>query len=63
MIAQDAVYHGPCSSNFYRKAIKAATGDEDYSNEKQKFHGIAFSQLISYMEDQIVNTSNIIPVF
>ena len=63
MIAHNVVYHGPCLSNLYKKAAKAPLGDEDYSNEERKLHGIAFSQLISYMEDQIVNASDIIPVF
>ena len=63
MNAQDVVYHSPCLSNLYKKAAKAPLGVEDYSNEEQKLHDIASSQLISYMEDQIVNVNDIIPVF
>lgn len=65
LIAQDAAYYGPCLSNLYKKATKASFGNQNYSNEEQKLHVIAFSQLI-YMEDQIMScelSSDINPVF
>lgn len=48
---------------FTKKAEKAPLGDEDYSKIKRELRGIAFSHLISYMEVQLLNTSEFIPVF
>ena len=63
MIVQDAVYHIPCLSKLYKKAANAPLNDEDYSQQELKLHATAFSQLTSNIEDQIVNASDIIPVF
>ena len=48
---------------FTKKAEKAPLGDEDYSKIKRELRGIAFSYLISYMEVQLLNTSEFIPLF
>ena len=46
-----------------KKVEKAPLGDEDYSKIKRELRGIAFSYLISYMEVQLLNTSEFIPLF
>lgn len=46
-----------------KKVEKAPLGDEDYSKIKRELRGIAFSYLISYMEVQLLNTSELIPLF
>ena len=51
------------NQTFTKKVEKAPLVDEDYSKIKRELRGIAFSYLISYMEVQLLNTSEFIPLF
>ena len=51
------------NQTFTKKVEKAPLVDEDYSKIKRELRGIAFSYLISYMEMQLLNTSEFIPLF
>ena len=49
MIAQEAKYHTQCLVSLYNKAHKIATFDQ--RNEDSEYHGFAFVELISYIEE------------
>ena len=55
MIAQDAMYHRNCLTDLYKKA-NAAHLDATYSDSKRQLHGIAFSEVVTYIEEMTVYT-------
>ena len=50
MIAQDAMHHRNCLTDLYKKA-NAAQLDGNYSDSKRQLHGIAFSEVVTYIEE------------
>ena len=50
MMSQDAMYHGNCLKNLYKKAEIAHRSNEKDNTIKQ-LHGIALAELLSYIED------------
>ena len=62
MCAQDALYHSECICKLYRDAHKARFGTET-SEKERKLHGLAFSKVISFIDEQMYSTEEIIPVF
>ena len=56
MVAQDAEYHVICLVSLYNRA----RGTETYSAESDVDavnHGIAFAELVSYIEDSRIDTA------
>ena len=49
LIAQDALYHLPCLVSLYNRARETTTSQE--TNTDAIDHGIAFAELVSYIED------------
>ena len=62
MVAQDALYHSDCLCQLYRDASKARIG-EDVDHEKRKLHGLAFAKVISFIDEMLLESEEIIPVF
>ena len=56
MIAQDAMYHWNCLTDLNKKA-NAAQLDGNYSDSKRQLHGIAFSEVVTYIEEMAMYTS------
>ena len=62
MIAQHAMYHKVCLSNFYRKA-SAQQLEGHYTDEERKLHDIEFGQVVTFIEETVTNATHEIPVF
>ena len=63
MHAQDALYHRNCLTSLYKKAEHIQQlGDMNYTDEERKLHGIAFAEIVSYIEEQIAGATEI-PMF
>ena len=62
MIAQDAVYHKACLSNLYRSASNKQLGGY-FSNEQRKLSGIAFGEVVAFMEETLLTPTDEIPTF
>ena len=62
MITQDAMYHKACLSNFYRKA-SAKRLEGHYTDEMRKLPGIAFGQVVEFIEETVTNATQEIPLF
>ena len=62
LIAQDAKYHHHCLTNLYRK-VSTIQLEGHFTNNERKLHGIAFSRIISFIEEALLNTTDTIPVF
>ena len=50
MIAQDAMYHRNCLTDLYKKA-NAVQLDGNYSDSETQLHGIAFSEVVTYIDE------------
>ena len=61
MIAQDAMYHLPCLLDLYRKASTSQL-EGRYSDKERQLHGIAFSELVAFLES-CISVEDKIPVF
>jgi len=59
MVALDAKYHAKCLVSLYNRARKAK--NEGHSDEANITSGIAFAELVMYIEDQIDDSKA--PVF
>ena len=59
LIAQDLVYHATCLLDLYRIANKASLG-KSYSEDESRYHGIALSQLASFMEEASDTDVNVV---
>ena len=55
MIAQDAMYHRNYLTDLYKKA-NAAELDAKYSDSERQLHGIAFSGVVTYIEEMTMYT-------
>ena len=62
MIAQHAMYHKVCLSNFYQKA-SAKQLEGHYTDEERKLHDIEFGQVVTFIEETVTNATLEIPVF
>ena len=62
MIAQDAMYHRGCLSNLYRNASSVQL-EGHYTDQERRLHGIAFSELISFIEETVTSSQDRIPIF
>ena len=62
MIAQDAMYHKSCLSNLYRKEA-ARQLEGQYDEDGKKKHGIAFGEMLSFIEESTMDENNTIPIF
>jgi len=60
MIAQEAQYHLPCLLSLYNRARETKTSE--VSGADQMNHGLAFAELISYIEDARLD-SLVAPIF
>ena len=62
MIAQNAMYHDNCLIELYRAAnTKQLEGH--YTDSERQLHGIALSEIISFIEENTVESINNIPLF
>ena len=62
LIAQDAMYHKVCLSNFYRSAsYKQLEGN--FSDYKRKLQGIAFGEVVAFIEESLMASTEQIPAF
>ncbi len=59
LIAQDALYHLPCLVSLYNRARETASQD---TNADAINHGVAFAELVSYIEDCRKDTE-LAPIF
>ncbi len=59
LIAQDALYHLPCFVSLYNRARETASQD---TNADAIHHGVAFAELVSYIEDCRKDTE-LAPIF
>ena len=62
MIALEARYHLRCLAHVYNRARAADIEDDVETNCDDNFHGIAFAQLVSFMEE-VRREESIAPVF
>ena len=62
MIAQDAQYHRNCLTSLYKKASTAKL-EGHYTDKERQLHGIAFSEIISYIEEAYNSSETAIPLF
>ena len=62
MIAQDALYRAACLLKLYRNAYSAQL-EGHFTDKQRQIHGIAFSQLVSFMEEAVLTSVGTIPVF
>ena len=53
MIAQDAMYHRNCLTDLYKKA-NAVQLDGNYSDSKRQLYGIAFSEVVTYIDEMTI---------
>ena len=60
LIAQDALYHLPCLVSLYNRARETTTSED--TNADALNHGIAFAELVSYIEDCRKDTE-LAPIF
>ena len=60
LIAQDAQYHLNCLNSLYNRARETKLSED--SNRDRMNHGLAFAELVSYIEETRIDTS-ITPVF
>ena len=62
MIAQDAMYHRDCLSNLYRKESNKQLGGH-YSEQQRKLSGIAFGEIVAFIEETLLTSTNEISTF
>ena len=55
MIAQDAMYHRNCLTDLYKKA-NAAQLDGNYSDSERQIHGIALSEVVTYIDGMTIGS-------
>ncbi len=61
MIALEAKYHSKCLAGLYNKT-RAARNESKDNNPDECLHGIAFAELVSYM-DEMRNEEGVAPIF
>lgn len=52
MTAQDIVYHRKCLTGLYKK-VNAAQLNGCYNKEKCQLHGLAFSQRVAFLKENV----------
>ena len=62
MIAQDEMYRRPCLLDLYRKASTSQL-EGHYSDKERQLHGIAFSEIVAFLETSCISVEDEIPVF
>ena len=60
LMAQDAMYHLCCLVSLYNRARETKAASD--SNPEALNHGIAFAELVSYIEDALTDTE-VAPIF
>ena len=62
MCAQVALYHSECLCQLYREANNARIG-ADVQDKNRKCHGLAFAEVISFIDENLLTQEEVIPVF
>ena len=62
MIVQDALYHKICLTSLYRKASNKQLGGH-YSEKQRKLAGIAFGEVVAFIEETLLTATKEIPTF
>ena len=62
MITQDAMYHDNCLTELYR-AANAKQLKGHYTNSERQLHGITLSEIISFTEENTMESITNIPLF
>ena len=62
MIARGVVYHRNCLTNMYKNA-NAAQLDRNYSDSKRQLYGIAFSEVVTYIEEITMYLSDLSKIY
>ena len=62
MIAQDAMYHSKCITELYRRANTRQL-EGHYTDPERQLHGIALSEIASFIEESSIDCGQNIPVF
>ena len=60
--AQDAVYHRVCLNKLYKTAFSLQL-DGHFKDRERKLHGIAFGEVVSFIEEIVMNATKKIPTF
>ena len=61
LIAQDAMYHRLCLAKLYKNASKLQL-EGHYTDNERKLHGIAFGEVVSFIEEVAMSDTDKIPV-
>ena len=56
------MYHRPCLLDLYQKASTSQL-EEHYSDKERQLLGIAFSELLAFLETSCISVEDKIPVF
>ena len=57
---QDAMYHRVCLNKLYKPASSLQLGGH-FTDRERKLHGIAFGEVVSFIEEIVVNATDTIP--
>ena len=63
MVALEAKYHAKCLASLYYHASTVQTGQEGTDNRDRMLSGIAFAELVTYIEESRLEDPTIAPVF
>ena len=62
LIAKDAMYHRVCLTNLYSKASSVQL-EGNFNDDERKLHGIAFGEVVSFIEEAVMNAEDKMPAF
>ena len=62
LIAQNTMYHCVCLNKLYKTASSLQL-DGHFTDRERKLHGIAFGEIISFIEEIVINATDTIPAF
>ena len=62
LIAQDAMSHRVCLNKLYKTASSLQL-DGHFTDRERKLHGIAFDEVVSFIEEIVMNAADTIPAF
>ena len=57
MVNQEAKYHNNCLTDLYKRANTAQL-DGSFTESERQLHGIAFSELVTYIEEMVTHSSD-----
>ena len=57
MVNQEAKYHNNCMIDLYKRA-NAAQLHGSFTESERQLHGIAFSELVTYIEEMVTHSSD-----